>query len=146
MSEERKFYVPPAGPPQDILPNPKIYAIMGEDNIFKMLEDFYGELGSSSLAPMFHSDMREASRKSAAFFVSILGGPPLYQEQFGSPRMRHRHMPFVIDETARQVWLGCFKKILQGADLKYHFPMEHMNEFCRYLDQFSEWMVNTKQP
>lgn len=144
MSTERKFYTPPGGPPQDILPDPHIYELMGEDHIFKMLEDFYLELEKTSIRSMFPGDMREASKRSAAFFVSILGGPPLYQEKFGHPRMRHRHMPFVIDEAARQVWLGAFKKILVDADKKYHFPMEYMEQFYHYLDRFSEWMVNTK--
>ena len=144
MSTERKFYIPPNGPPQDILPNPCIYTKMGEDNIFKILEDFYLELEKTSIRPMFPEDMREASKRSAAFFVFILGGPPLYQQQIGSPRMRHRHMPFVIDEAARQVWLNTFKKILVNAEEKYQFPMEFMDEFVNYLDRFSEWMVNSK--
>lgn len=139
------FYVPPEGPPQGITPNPEIFEKMGEDSIFKMLEDFYAELEKSPIRSMFPADMKEASKRSAAFFVFILGGPPLYQQLHGTPRMRHRHMPFVIDEEARQVWLSCFKKILVDADRKYHFPMGHMEGFLRYLEQFSSWMVNTKK-
>ncbi len=144
MSTERLFYVPPEGPPQGIQPSPEIYAKMGEDNIYQMLEDFYSELEKSSIRHLFPQDMKKASQRSAAFFVFILGGPPLYQQQFGSPRMRQRHLPFAIDEIARQTWLNCFKNILQDADQKYQFPMEHMQGFCRFLDQFSAWMVNTK--
>lgn len=143
MSTERQFYVPPTGPPQGINPNPEIYAKMGEGCIFEMLEDFYAELEKSSIRHLFPTDMKEASKRSAAFFVFIMGGPPLYQQQFGSPRMRQRHLPFAIDEAARQTWLNCFKKTLQDADKKYHFPMEHMESFLRFLDQFSVWMVNT---
>jgi hemoglobin len=145
MSTERQFYTPPGGPPQgSILPDPHIYERMGEENIFKMLEDFYLELEKSSIRSMFPEDIREASKRSAAFFVSILGGPPLYQEKFGHPRLRHRHMPFKIDEEARLVWLSAFKKTLIDADKKYQFPLEYMAQFCHYLDRFSEWMVNTK--
>lgn len=144
MPQERQFYVPPSGPPQGITPNPAIYAAMGEENIYRMLEDFYIELSHSSIRSMFPEDMVEASKRSAAFFVFILGGPPLYQQQFGPPRMRQRHLPFAIDEEARQVWLACFKTVLQEADRKYQFPMEHMEGFWRFLVQFSEWMVNTK--
>ena len=144
MSEERQFYVPPEGPPQGVQPNPEIFAKMGEDNIFKLLEDFYRELEKSEIRHLFPEDMVEASRKSAAFFVFILGGPPLYQQRFGPPMMRRRHMPFVIDEQARQVWLGCFKQVLQDADKKYGFPMEHFDSFWNFLQKFSAWMVNTK--
>ncbi len=136
--------MPPEGPPQGITTSPQIYAKMGEDSIYQMLEDFYAELEKSSIRHLFPQDMKEASKRSAAFFVFIMGGPPLYQQQFGAPRMRQRHLPFAIDEAARQVWLNSFKKILQNADQKYQFPMEHMEGFLRFLDQFSAWMVNTK--
>ncbi len=144
MSQEHRFYIPPSGPPQGITPDSRIYAAMGENNIYKMLEEFYLELEKSSIRHLFPPDMKAASERSAAFFVFILGGPPLYQQQFGSPRMRQRHLPFAIDEEARQVWLNCFKHILQDADKKYHFPMEYMDSFWRFLDQFSIWMINTK--
>lgn len=144
MPTEREFYVPPHGPPQDVLPSQDIYGLMGEDAIFKMLEDFYLELEKSTIRHLFPPDMKESSKRSAAFFVFILGGPPLYQQQFGPPRMRQRHLAFAIDENARQVWLDCFKHILKDADKKYHFPMLHMDGFWRFLDQFSAWMVNTR--
>jgi hemoglobin len=142
--EEQNFYVPPEGPPQGITPDPRIYAQMGEDRIYQMLEDFYLRLEQSTIRGMFPEDMREASRRSAAFFVFILGGPPLYQQLYGPPRMRQRHLPFKIDEAARQIWLSCFREILQDADKKYQFPLEHMEGFLKFLDQFSGWMVNTK--
>lgn len=144
MSHEHSFYIPPEGPPQNVLPSPEIYAKMGENAIYQMLEDFYDELGKSSIRHLFPQNVKEASKKSAAFFVYILGGPPLYQQQFGPPRMRQRHLAFAIDEAARQTWLECFKFTLQNADKKYDFPMEHMQGFLRYLEQFSGWMVNTK--
>ncbi len=143
-SKEQQFYVPPEGPPQGITPDPRIYEKMGEDNIYKMLEDFYLTLENSSIRSMFPKDMREASHRSAAFFVFIMGGPPLYQQLYGSPRMRQRHMPFKIDEAARQVWLNCFLEILHDADKKYQFPLECLDSFIRFLDKFSAWMVNSR--
>lgn len=143
MAKERKIYVPPGGPPQR-RPNPAIYAVMGEENIFKMIEDFYLVLEKSSIRHMFPEDMVEASKKTASFFVFLLGGPPLYHQRHGPPMMRQRHMPFVIDEAARQVWLKCFRVVLDNADVKYHFPQEHMMDFTDFLEDFSAWMVNTK--
>jgi hemoglobin len=137
----REIYVPPQGPPQGG-PSRDIYPLMGEENIFKMLSDFYKELEKSSIRAMFPSDMEEASQKSAKFFVQVLGGPPLYVIDYGPPRMRARHIPFEIDEKARQVWLGCFMKILENSDKKYNFPLEHMAGFKAFLEGFSAWMVN----
>lgn len=140
---ERQIYVPPGGPPRVAAPDPAIYEVMGEANIFTMLEDFYRELEQSPLRSMFPTDMVEASKKSAAFFVGLLGGPPLYHQRYGNPMMRARHMPFVIDEAARQEWLRCFARVLTNAPTNYNFPEEHLAGFQQFLEGFSSWMVNT---
>jgi hemoglobin len=139
---ERSIYTPPGGPPQGPGPNPEIYRIMGEDNIFKMMSDFYKELDQSEIRHLFPPNMEEASRKSALFFIGLLGGPPLYMQKYGSPRMRARHIPFEIDEASRQVWLKCFEKTLEEADVKYGFPLQHLQGFKDFLKSFSAWMVN----
>ena len=139
---ERIIYTPPGGPPQNPGPNSAIYGVMGEANIFKMMSDLYKEIEKSEIRHLFPPDMEEASKKSALFFVTLLGGPPLYAQKFGSPRMRARHIPFEIDEHARQVWLGCFERTLEGADVKYQFPLEHLQGFKDFLKSFSAWMVN----
>ena len=140
---ERAIYVPPGGPPRVNPPSQAIYAVMGDDNIVQMLEDFYRELEGSWLRPMFADDMVAASRKSAAFFIGLLGGPPLYHQLYGNPAMRARHMPFPIDEAARQEWLRCFDVVLADAPARYNFPAEHLVGFRAFLDGFSGWMVNT---
>ncbi|MCB9159445.1 MAG: hypothetical protein H6644_06245 [Caldilineaceae bacterium] len=141
----REIYVPPGGPPRVERPDPAIYAAMGAENIIAMLEDFYMLLGASAIAAMFPQGdeaLREASRKSAAFFIGLLGGPPVYQQLYGNPMMRARHMPFPIDDTARRAWLRCFDQVLADAPARYNFPAEHLAGFRAFLDGFSGWMVN----
>ena len=140
---QREVYVPPSGPPRVKPPDPAIYAAMGTDNIFAMLRDFYQELGKSSISYMFPDDLVAAADKSAAFFVGLLGGPPLYQQLYGNPMMRARHMPVAIDEAARQEWLRCFALVLEDAPARYNFPAEHLLGFWAFLEGFSSWMVNT---
>lgn len=137
-------YVPPGGPPQGEGPSRAIYAAMGEANIFRMCRDFYAELERSPIRGMFSEDMAAASERTAAFFVGLLGGPPLYHERYGPPQMRARHLPFVIDEYARQVWLDCFRRTLTDATAMYAFPAEHLPGFIAFLESFSAWMVNTR--
>lgn len=144
MEQPRKIYIPPEGPPQGRNLSPEIYQKMGSDNIFKMVGDFYLELEKSSIRHMFPEDMLVASERSAKFFVFLLGGPPLYQQDHGNPMMRQRHLPFSIDEASRQVWLSCFKSILKEAEVNYHFPKEHIGSFILFLERFSAWMVNTQ--
>jgi hemoglobin len=137
----RDFFVPPGGPPQVEPPSREIYGVMGQENIFKMMEDFYRELEASSLRPLFPDDMVAASQRSAAFFVGLLGGPPLYQQLYGPPMMRARHLPFPIDEAARLEWLACFRRVLDHA-ADYNFPEQHLEGFWNFLVGFSGWMVN----
>lgn len=142
----RTVYVPPMDPRGVPAPSREIYAAMGEGNIFAMLSDFYGELERSTIRGMFPADMQRASEKSAAFFVGLLGGPPLYHERYGNPAMRARHMPFVIDPAGRDVWVECFERTLSRAVERYAFPPEHLEGFRAFLRGFSMWMVNTAPP
>ena len=139
---DRIIYTPPGGPPQGPGPSKEIYNIIGEGNIFRLMSDFYGELEKSELRHLFPDDMEEASKKSASFFVTLMGGPPLYFEKYGPPRMRARHLPFEIDAEAREAWLACFEKTLSRAHEQYDFPLEHLDGFRAFLESFSAWMVN----
>lgn len=129
-------------PPNFTPPHPEIYKLMGQENIFSMLEDFYAELEKSSIRAMFPEDMVASSKKSAAFFVGLLGGPPMYHELYGPPKMRARHLNFYIDQRARDIWLQCFYAILEQAEEKYQFPPQYLEGFKKFLDGFSTWMIN----
>jgi hemoglobin len=74
--------------------------------------------------------------------VGLLGGPPLYHQRHGNPMMRARHLPFPIDQAARDVWLGCFERVLEDAPAKYNFPPEYLPPFREFLKGFSLWMMN----
>jgi hemoglobin len=144
MDEAREIYVPPEGPGALPALSPAIYSSMGEDGVFRMLEDFYRELERSSIRPMFGEDLLDSSKRAAAFYVQLLGGPPLFDTRYGNPMMRRRHLPFRIDEAARRIWLECFLRVLENAEGDYSFPAEHLPTFRAWLDGFSRWMVNTR--
>jgi hemoglobin len=144
MQTPREIYTPNLNPGSIPGPSREICAKMGRDNVYKMLEDFYQELGHSAIRELFPPDLLEASKRSAAFFVQLLGGPPEYNERFGNPRMRARHLPFRITTEARDEWLRCFERVLVDAPTKYAFPVEHLEGFREFLRGFSMWMVNAK--
>jgi hemoglobin len=56
--------------------------------------------------------------------------------------LRARHMPFPINESARQEWLACFDRVLAHAVERYNFPANHLEGFRTFLREFSGWMVN----
>jgi hemoglobin len=139
-------YLPPQGPPQGPPPDPAIYRALGEAGLTRLLQDFYLELGRSPIAAMFpqgEAALLEAGAKSALFFVGVCGGPPLYAQRIGPPRMRARHLPFAIDATARRHWLDCWERVLAQAPQRYGFPEAALPGFRAFLEGFSAWMVNT---
>ncbi|MFT5239941.1 MAG: hemoglobin [Candidatus Promineifilaceae bacterium] len=139
---QREIYTPPAGPPDVERPNPDIYAQMADDGIRRMIHSFYERLYASSISTLFVDDMHASADRSADYFVQILGGPDLYQQKYGHPRLRSRHTHFVITEESRQVWMGCFDATLVNAS-DFGFPEAHMPGFRNFLDAFSRWMVNS---
>jgi hemoglobin len=142
MSDQRIPYVPSVNPADIAGPSREIYARMGRENLFRMIEEFYRELGSSAIRSMFPQDLVASSHKSAAFFAQLTGGPQEYTEQHGPPRMRARHLAFKITPQARAVWLQCFERILDRAVIDFGFPAEHLEGFRQFLQKFSQWMVN----
>lgn len=138
----RPVYTPAGGPPRSPRPAPEILTALGQDGVFRMLADLYRRLEESDVRHLFPADMQAASERSAAFFVQLLGGPPLFSMAYGPPQMRARHIPFEIDEAARQTWLACFAAVLEEAEERYSFPPEHLEGFRDFLGSFSSWMVN----
>ena len=140
----RPVYVPAGGPPMGERPSPAILEALGEEGVFQLLEDFYLELERSDVRDLFPADMVAASRKSGAFFVQLLGGPPLFSQQYGPPRLRQRHLPFEIDQAARDEWIACFERTLENAEERYGFPADCLDDFRTFLATFANWMVNAE--
>ena len=138
-------YVPPIDPSQIAAPSREIHDLMGEESILRMIEDFYEELGRSSIRPLFPPDLRAAAARSGAFFVGLLGGPPRYHQRYGQPMMRARHLRFPITLEDRAVWLQCFERVLARAPERHGFPGQHLEGFRAFLRDFSLWMVNAER-
>jgi hemoglobin len=143
MSDQHIPYVPSVNPTEIAGPSREIYARMGRENLYRMIEAFYRELGASAIRSMFPEDLVASAHKSAAFFAQLTGGPQEYTEQHGPPRMRARHLAFRITSQARTEWLVCFERILGRAVSDFNFPAEHLEGFRQFLQKFSLWMVNT---
>lgn len=142
MDRTQEIYVPPDGPGATPPLSSEIFASMGETGVFAMLEAFYKELENSRIRELFAEDMVEASKRSAAFYVQLLGGPPLYNTTYGNPMMRRRHFPFEIDEARRVIWRECFYRVLENAEDRFGFPGKYIDTFKVWIEGFSKWMVN----
>jgi hemoglobin len=52
------------------------------------------------------------------FLSGWLGGPPLYIDTFGHPRLRARHKPFSVGISERDQWMACMVRAMEetGVD------------------------------
>jgi hemoglobin len=99
-----------------------IYELIGGEMGLRTLVDrFYDVMDSSPEAAkvrVIHPDDLSHSRDKLFMFLSgWSGGPQLYVERFGHPRLRMRHMAFPIGSVARDQWLWCMNKALEESGL-----------------------------
>lgn len=86
----------------------------GEAGIRRLVHRFYALMDSLPEAwdvrQMHPEDLSGSEEKLFKYLTGWLGGPPLYEQEFGHPRLRARHMPFTIASIERDQWLMCMKQ------------------------------------
>lgn len=86
-------------------------AIGGDAEVRALIEAFYDHMDRdpefATIRALHPDDLTESRQKLYEFLSGWLGGPPLYMEKRGHPRLRARHAPFPIGETERDQWLAC---------------------------------------
>jgi hemoglobin len=101
---------------------PSLYEMLeGEKGLRSLVDRFYDLMDSSPEAEKirsFHAKSLKQSREKLFMFLSgWSGGPQLYIERFGHPRLRMRHMPFPIGTVERDQWLWCMNKALEESEI-----------------------------
>jgi hemoglobin len=95
--------------------------IGGETGLRALVDRFYDLMDMSPEAAgirAFHAKSLKQSREKLFLFLSgWSGGPPLYVEKFGHPRLRMRHLPFSIGTVERDQWLWCMNKALDESQI-----------------------------
>ena len=99
-----------------------LYEMLGGEAGLRSLVDRFYDLMDSALEAKqiraFHAKSLKQSREKLFLFLSgWSGGPQLYVERFGHPRLRMRHMPFPIGAVERDQWLWCMNKALDESQL-----------------------------
>ena len=59
------------------------------------------------------ADLAGTRDKLYWYLSGWLGGPDLYVERFGHPRLRARHLPFSIGIPERDAWLACMEQAMR---------------------------------
>lgn len=94
----------------------------GADRVRALVDRFYDlmdlERDYAELRQVHGNDLTQARDKLYWFLSGWLGGPDLYVERFGHPRLRARHLPFSIGVRERDQWLACMNQAMieEGVD------------------------------
>ena len=99
------------------LDNPHYRQLGGEAALLRLVERFYELMDQKpearAIRAMHPADLAPAKEKLFMFLSGWLGGPPLFAERHGPPKLRQRHMPFPIDTAARDAWMACMNQTLE---------------------------------
>ena len=101
----------------------------GEPAVRALVERFYALMDTLPEAQELrglHVDMGRAADSLFKYLSGWLGGPPLYVQERGHPRLRMRHLPFAIGPRERDQWLLCMRQALaeQVADERLRAAIE----------------------
>ena len=98
------------------------YEMLGGEVVLRQLVNrFYDLMATDERAATLHAmhsaDTTLIRQKLFEFLSGWLGGPSLFIEKYGHPMLRARHMPFAIDEAARDQWLLCMYSAMDEFNL-----------------------------
>ncbi len=116
--------------------------IGGEARVRALADRFYDlmdlEPAYRLLRASHGATLEDARDKLFWFLCGWLGGPQHYQERFGHPRLRMRHMPFSIGIAERDQWLACMAQAMAetGSDPALQARLQQS------FFQTADWMRN----
>lgn len=91
--------------------------IGGEPVVEKLCHRFYDIMQSDpaakELLDIHQQDLTETRLRFFEFMSGWLGGPPLFEQKYGHPRLRARHLHVNVDQTMISQWLYCINLALK---------------------------------
>lgn len=118
----------------------------GADGVRRLVDRFYDLMDSAPEAAVvraLHARSLKSSRDKLYMFLSgWTGGPQLYMEKHGHPRLRMRHFPFSIGARERDEWLWCMRRALDEHEL----PEELREDLWHRFMILADHMRNRAEP
>ena len=115
----------------------------GEATIDRLVEAFYDNMDAlpqaEKIREMHGPELGEIRKVFKRYLTEWTGGPKLYSPEKGHPRLRQRHMPFPIDNSARDAWMACMTKALDGT----LGDTDARRELEGNIRKLADWMRNT---
>ena len=124
----------PAATPYELLGGePKLRALV--ERFYLLMDTVPEYYGIRKLHP---ADLQGSTQKLFMFLSGWLGGPPLFAEQYGHPRLRARHLPFEIRVAERDQWMACMQQAMADVDV----PEAMREGLSDALFRTADWMRN----
>ncbi len=137
MSEGSEATAAPVTPYERLGGEPGVRALVDRFYDLMDLEPHYAELRA------IHPATLEGSRDKLHWFLcGWLGGPDLYIQRYGHPRLRARHLPYRITVRERDQWMACMIQAMQERELEAALAQRLAEAFFGTAD----WMVNQAGP
>ncbi|MDP3438886.1 MAG: group II truncated hemoglobin [Azonexus sp.] len=112
--------------------------IGGDATVTKLCERFYALMDSvpqfAELRAMHPADLQGSSEKLYMFLSGWMGGPDLFVEKFGHPRLRGRHMPFSIGVQERDQWVACMVLAMEDIGIEASIRAKLLENFFNTAD------------
>lgn len=114
----------------------------GEPGVRALVDRFYDlmelEPGFAGIRALHPGDLEGSRDKLHWFLCGWLGGPNLYIERFGHPRLRARHLPYAIGMAERDQWMACMMQAMQDQEVDEVLAQRLTEAFFGTAD----WMRN----
>jgi len=116
-----------------------IYDKLGGDAGVRTLVDRFYDLmdvlpEAKEIRALHPPDLKDSREKLYLFLSGWMGGPPLFTQKFGHPRLRARHLPFVIGNSERDQWLLCMRQALSETSLPLLTRQQLEGSFSQLAD------------
>lgn len=112
--------------------------IGGEATVSRLTARFYELMGTvpqfAELRAMHPEDLSGSRDKLYMFLSGWFGGPDLFVEKFGHPRLRARHMPFAIGTRERDQWVACMVLAMEDVGIDENVRKVLLNNFFNTAD------------
>jgi hemoglobin len=101
-------------------PGTTLYEMIGGAPIFdKLVRHFYSYVEQDPvLRPLFPENFDAVSERQYWFLTQLFGGPLLYQQNRGQPKLKLRHQEFPITAQHVEAWLVCMDLALTDAGIQ----------------------------
>jgi len=118
----------------------QLYALVGEEGLSRLIAHFYKRIPSDDiLAPLYpKDDLTGAEQRLREFVTQRFGGPDLYSQKRGHPRLRMRHAPFAIDQRARDRWIDLMEQAIAESQL----PADAIAPLRAFFHDAATFLIN----